>query len=189
MAIDKSNLINQIRNRHKQIKVSGDKAFVNRDMDASISMKKDGSTNIVGGNYAQIKADSKSGLINEISLQQSVSTVQYNLSANDITFNEHKFNNQLFELTDYKRYGKEDAMGGLTIPAYVMVKTWEPNLKKYVLIRRQIRVPMFSYLLNAPGAPDNFEVNEDALKDVKEYRSQLDSGLYEQKQQELFGGQ
>lgn len=186
MAIDKSNLINQIKNKYRHIKVVSDRALVNRDMNASISMKQDGSVNIIGGDYAQIKADSQSGLINEISIQHTVSTVQFNVSANDVTVNNHKLNSQLYELTDYKQIGKEDAIGGLTMDGYIMVKTWEPNLQKYVLIRRQARLPMFSYLLNAAGAPNNFEMEDNAMKDVKQYKSQIDNSRYQRKQADLF---
>ena len=51
----------------------------------------------------------------------------------------------------------------------VLVKAWEPTLKKYVLIRRPMRMPVFSTTLDVPDTPDVMEVEASIGKDLMEY--------------------
>lgn len=52
----------------------------------------------------------------------------------------------------------------------VLVKAWEPTLKKYVLIRRQMRTPMFSNVLDAYKLSEQLEVDASVSKDIAEYK-------------------
>ena len=151
-----------------------DKGFINKESGASTAIKSDGSTTIAAGEYAQIKVDKQLGLTNEISLQSNTVTVQKHLKAKDITINNHKLNNQLWELTDFKQKG-DTAIGGLTVMANVLVKTWEPTLQKWVLIRRQMRVPIFSNLLNVPSSPEQYGVDENMASDIQKYMIKADN--------------
>jgi hypothetical protein len=87
----------------------------------------------------------------------------------EVVLNNHKLNPQIYDLADMKQvYDDPDkAIGNLTMLGTVLVKAWEPNLKKYVLIRRQIRVPIFSPKLNIPDAPEFFGLDTDVTKEVK----------------------
>lgn len=151
-----------------------DRGFINQESKASTAIKADGSTSIAAGDYAQFKLDKELGLVNEISLQSNTVTVQKHIKTKDITINNHKLNNQLWELTDFKQKG-ESAMGGLTMMANVLVKAWEPNLKKWVLIRRQMRVPLFSNLLNVPASPEQYGVDDNIAKDIQKYMIEADN--------------
>jgi hypothetical protein len=51
----------------------------------------------------------------------------------------------------------------------VLVKAWEPSLNKYVLIRRPMRMPVFSTTLDIPDTPDIYEVEASIGKDLMEY--------------------
>jgi len=177
MAANKNDLINQIRKAHKQVDNIGDRAILNEKQRSGVVIKDDGTTGLIGGNYAQIRVDEESGSINSVSLQESTTTVQKNIHATDINVNNHKLNNQLYELTDYKQLGEDGAIGGMTMQGYVMVKTWEPNLEKYVLIRRLARLPVFSYEMNPPSPDANAEINTDITKDLKDYQIRLDNKL------------
>lgn len=151
-----------------------DKGFINGETKTSMAMKADGSTTIAGGAYGQFKVDKELGLINEISLQSNTVTVQKHLKAKDITVNNHKLNNQLWELTDFKQKG-DSAIGGLTVMANVLVKTWEPTLQKWVLMRRQMRVPLFSNLLNIPSSPEQYGIDENMAKDIQKHMIAADN--------------
>ena len=51
----------------------------------------------------------------------------------------------------------------------VLVKTWEPTLEKWVLIRRPIATTMFSSRLNIPSTPEQLEVDLNVMADIKKY--------------------
>ena len=57
----------------------------------------------------------------------------------------------------------------------VLVKAWEPTLKKYVLIRRQMRTPMFSNVLDAYKLSEQLEVDSAVSKDIAEYKIEKES--------------
>lgn len=160
--------LKKTQHRESHLSKSTDKGFINRDSKASIAMKSDGNSTIAAGEYGQLKINKELGLINEVSFQSNTVTVQKHLKANDITINNHKLNNQLWELTDFKQKG-ETAIGGLTVMANVLVKTWEPTLQKWVLIRRQMRVPLFSNLLNVPSSPEQYGIDENMAKDIQKH--------------------
>ncbi|MGL5507547.1 MAG: hypothetical protein ACRDB0_06570 [Paraclostridium sp.] len=160
--------------KESHLSKSSDKGFINKNTKTSIAMKSDGNTSIAAGEYGQIKLDKELGLINQISLQSNTVTVQKHIKANDITINNHKLNNQLWELTDFKQ-SSGTAIGGLTVSANVLVKTWEPTLQKWVLMRRQVRVPLFSNLLNVPSSPEQYGIDENMAKDVLKYMIESDN--------------
>jgi hypothetical protein len=174
MSKDRNNALNEVKYKTKALNRSKDKGLINRDSGASIAMKGEGSTSVASGKYAQIKLDKEAGLINQISLQSNTITVQKHLKANDITVNNHKLNSQLWELTDFKQVN-ETAIGGLTVTGTVLVKTWEPTLQKWVMIRRQVRTPIFSNLLNVPSTPEQMQIDENIGKDIKQYKIQTDN--------------
>lgn len=171
---DRNNKLQDTQYKASHMTRKGDKGFINKKSKASLAMKGNGNTSLAAGEYAQFKMDKEIGLINEVSLQSNTTTVTKNIKANDITVNNHKLNNQLWELTDYKQKG-DSAIGGMTMLGTVMVKAWEPTLKKYVMIRRQVRVPIFSNLLNVPSSPEQYGIDENIAKDIKKYMIKTDN--------------
>lgn len=73
----------------------------------------------------------------------------------DMIFNDHKFNNLLFEYTDFKQYKDQykntHTIGGFCVYGSMMVKAWDAQLGKNVLIRRPCRIPMFGNMTNVPA--------------------------------------
>ena len=171
---DRNEKLRETQHKTSHLSRKGDKGFINGDSKASLAMKENGGTTIAAGEYAQFKMDKEAGLINEVSLQSNTTTVTKNIKANDITINNHKLNSQLWELTDFKQKG-ESAIGGMTMMGTVMVKAWEPTLKKYVMIRRQARIPVFSNLLNVPSSPKQYGIDENIAKDIKQYKIKTDN--------------
>lgn len=114
-----------------------------------VTVKKDGQVNIGSDKYAQVKTN-PNGSVQDISYQREITTNRFRVEADDIIINNHKFNNKLYELSDFKRVldtprnNNECIAGGLTMLGTVLTKAWDSNLKRYVLIRRLINIPMFS---------------------------------------------
>lgn len=169
---NKADLFNQVKIKTERLEKSEDKGIINNGKN-SVSIKKDGTNSSIAGEYAQSKIDKESGTITNISLQDSTYTVQKDIVANDISINKHKLNSQLYELTNFKQV-KNTSMGGLTIQSYVLVKVWEPTLQKHVLIRRQIRVPLFSYLLDTFKTHEQLEMDIDMENEILQYKINKD---------------
>ena len=153
---------------------------VNAGVDKGV-IGKDGATSIVkssnvmvdsAGMYTQRIANGDVGNITDESLQHNIKTVRANISCSDLIVNNHKMNSYLYEITNMKKV-QDTAIGNFTVMGTVLVKTYDPNLEKWVLIRRQVRVPMFSNVLN-PYAIDerlnipiagetiyNYKINKD----------------------------
>ena len=77
------------------------------------------------------------------------------IRANNIFINRHKLNNKLYDYTDFKKglhssidkdevNQKSGIIGRFCLFGTVLTKAWEPNLKRYVMIRRLTNMPMFS---------------------------------------------
>ena len=89
--------------------------------------------------------------------------------------NFHKLNSQLYELTNMKQV-MGTAIGDLTMMGTVLVKTYEPTLKKWVLMRRQVRIPVFSNLMDSAVIDDKLDLDiTDSYDKLIEYKINLDS--------------
>ena len=168
MTKNKSNLFNSIKNKTGAVDSQGDYGIINPNSGASIVARDDGNINLTSDEYTQIKIDKNSSAIIETSLSSSTNTVIKELNATDIKINKHKFNNQLIELTDFRNVNG-NIMGNMMINGTVLVKTWEPNLEKWVLIRRPISTAMFSSRLNIPNTPEQLEIDLNVMEDIKKY--------------------
>jgi hypothetical protein len=107
------------------------------------------------------------GTIVEVSLQSNTVTVRKDIRTDELLVNRHKLNPQIYQLSDMRQIGNDPlkAIGNLTMMGTVLVKAWEPHLNKYVLIRRQIRTPIFSTLLNLPVVPAGLDIESDVMKE------------------------
>lgn len=140
------------------------------DSGSGIGISEDGSVNISSSDYSQYKLSS-TGVSSEISLQSNTITNTKNLRVDNIAINRHRINPGLWELTDFKKIDGSNAkvVGNLNMTGTVLVKAWEPTLQKYVLIRRPMRMPIFSTTLNVPDVPEAMSVESGLGKDLMEY--------------------
>ena len=162
-------LLKWIKKRVKNVSRQTEKAIVNRHSGSSIAIRDDGSVNIVSGASSQYKL-SKEGKATELSLESHTITNRRSVTADEFVLNDHKLNPKLYEYTDMKQVlGDENtAVGNFTVFGTVLVKAWEPNLKKYVLIRRLARIPVFSPKLNTPDIHPQLGVETDLEKEFEE---------------------
>lgn len=127
--------------------------LVNENTHSSMVIRQNGQINLASNTYAQYKLN-PSGKAIEESLESVTITNRKKYSTDDMVINEHKLNPFLYEITDMKElschYNDKMLVGNFTMFGTVLVKAWEPELKRYVLIRRLARMPMFSPLLNVP---------------------------------------
>ena len=77
-------------------------------------------------------------------------------------------NPALYELSDMRKtnVNENTAIGNLTMFSTVLVKAWEPTLKKWVLIRRLARMPLFSTMLNLPDAPEDLSIDTNISDEI-----------------------
>lgn len=158
----------------------GHEAFmINKKTHSSIAIRQNGQINLAADFYAQYKIN-PGGKITEQSLESTVITNRRSVIADDVLINEHKLNPYLYELTDMKKletpYNDNVIVGNLCMAGSVLVKAWEPDLHRYVLMRRPVRLPVFSPLLNVPeineglGVTDPLKIDEQILaKSTKGY--------------------
>ena len=158
-----------------------------RSIGASVTTKKDGSVSMVSGHGAASEQKSPLGIVTKSSTREDIKTNVYSVDAEDVIINNHKLNNKLYELADFKKvldgYDKTPSIvGGLTMLGTVLVKAWEPNLKRYVLVRRQINIPMFSPSIGGPQANPGLKVenNDNSIMEMVEAISSLGLTSYAQ---------
>lgn len=170
----------QIQERAKYIKRGHESALMNDTTRSSVVIRHDGQINISANRYAQFKLN-PSGKIIEEALESVQLSNRHKIQTDDIVLNEHKLNPYLYELTDIKKltsaYNDEMYVGNFCLFGSVLTKSWDMNLKRYVLIRRPARMPMFSTVLNVPeintglGVSDPLKIDENLLaKSTKGYQ-------------------
>lgn len=163
-------LIDKLKRRSSTPDRQKDKGVVNSETGSSVTINKQGNVTIAASNNVQYKMNYASGLAREISLQSDTITNRKRIKADEIVVNQHKLNPQFYELTDMKElyYDPNYAIGNLTINSTVLVKSWEPNLEKWVLIRRPIRTPLFFNELDLPRAPQDMDLDDDITKEISQ---------------------
>lgn len=170
----------QIQERVKFIKRGHESGIMNDTTQSSVVIRHDGQINVSSNRYAQYKLN-PSGKVVEQSLESVSLTNRRKISTDDIVLNEHKLNPFLYELTDVKKltnaYNDNMLVGNFCLFGSVLTFAWEMNLKRYVLIRRPARMPVFSPVLNVPeintglGVTDPLKIDEDILaKSTKGYQ-------------------
>lgn len=170
----------QIQERAKYIKRGHESALMNDTTRSSVVIRHDGQINISSNRYAQYKLN-PSGKIVEESLESVSLSNRRKVQTDDMVLNEHKLNPYLYELTDFKKlmtaYNDNMFVGNFCLFGSVLTMAWEMNLKRYVLIRRPARMPMFSPVLNVPeintglGVTDPLKIDETLLaKSTKGYQ-------------------
>lgn len=163
-------LIDKIIERDNYPDRQSESGFVNPDTGSSVLIDREGNITVASSENVQYKMNYASGAVNEISFQSDTTTNRKRLFTDEVLINNHKMNPQIYELTDMKNlYGDPNyCIGNLTVNATVLVKAWEQNLKKWVLIRRPIRTPLFMNSLGIAGAPKDMKVDDDIKKEINE---------------------
>lgn len=168
--------LNKLQERSENLSRSSERGIVNEVFGASIVARDNGQVNVSANEYTQIKLNPDGRLIQQ-SIESVTMTNRKKITTDEIVINEHKLNPMLYELTDFKRVldDSTSVVGNFCVMGTVLVKCWEPNLKRYVLIRRQVRMPMFSPLLNVPEIMPELGIG-DPLKEVQDLQSTMASG-------------
>lgn len=163
------NLINELKDRSENANRQSEIGLVNPSTGSSLTLDSSGNVNIAASRLVQYKLNKSSGYAKEISLESETMTNRKRITADEMIVNNHKFNPQFYELTDMKVLNGDSqyCIGNLTVEATVLVKTWEPNLKKWVLIRRPMRTPMFLNSLPIASAPSDMDIDDDILKEIE----------------------
>lgn len=110
---------------------------------ASIVMKFGKAIGLSIGNDTKFSIDR--GSINSISQTHRIKANRIYLDCDELIINGHKLNNRIIELADFRELPDKpnSIIGDFMVRGIVLVKSWEPNLGRYVLIRREIFMPLF----------------------------------------------
>lgn len=159
--------LNKLQELSENLSRSSERGIINEKSGASIVARDNGQVNLSSNEYTQYKLNPDGKAI-EQSIESVTITNRKNIHADEIVVNEHKLNPQLYELTNFKQVlnNPQSAVGNFCVMGTVLVKCWEPNLKRYVMIRRQVRMPMFSPILNVPEIPTALGIG-DPLKETQ----------------------
>lgn len=132
--------------------------LVNPIFSNSVVVRDNGEISLSSDDMAQIRLNQTK--VKNVAQEVHTITNRIVTKTDEIIINKHKMNPQLIELSDTRiLFGDEgEIIGNLMMGGTVMVKAWEPNLNKYVLIRRKIRTPLFSYMLNDPVIPEQLDL-------------------------------
>lgn len=161
-------LLSEAKDNNNFLDNSIDQGFVNK-IGSSISLRENGDIALSSSLTSQYKI-TKDGIASETSVQSHTQTVRKTLEVDEIVINKHKLNPDIYELTDMREcsYNPNVAIGNLTMFGTVLVKAWEPTLKKWVLIRRQVRMPLFSPTLNLSNVPNELSINSDISSEIED---------------------
>lgn len=168
MADIKLNIVDKLKERAENADRQKEAGFINDKTGSSIRMSEDGNVAVVGSKNVQYRMSYATGHASEISIESNTVTNRKNINTDELILNTHKLNPQLYELTDMKQYLSDpnQAIGNLTMGGTVLVKAWEPTLKRWVLIRRTIRTPIFSNLLDIPKVPDEMGLTDNISEEL-----------------------
>lgn len=131
----------------------------------SVSVK-DGQISLAANDNAQLKL-TQDGTIKEQAFQKVTKVNRDNLEVDEIIINHHVLNNKLYDLTDFKQVTTGESLvgngivGNFCVTGSVLVKAWEPELKRYVFIRRPVRMPMFSPAIKPPEMMSGMDLTDD----------------------------
>lgn len=170
----------QVEEMSKFIQRGHEAGIMNDTTHSSVVVRHTGQINLSASVYSSYKLN-PNGKAVESSMESVILSNRRKLSINDIVVNEHKLNPYLYDFTDMKKVSITQnnnlGVGNLCLFGSVLVKAWERNLKRYVMIRRPARIPMFSNVLNIPeinkglNVTDPLKIDEDLLaKSSKGYQ-------------------
>lgn len=145
--------------QEKQEVVTRGKEFGLFNNEAFMVVKEDGSLiqSVNKTNTKMMHEDKQ----NEVTTEKVLIANRDNKTIDDFVLNYQKFNMQLPEISDtcilFENSNK--TIGSFTLDGTVLVKAWDMELNRYVLIRRRIRTPMFSTMLDAPAPQEGLNLD------------------------------
>ncbi|RGQ08342.1 hypothetical protein DWZ11_00345 [Megamonas rupellensis] len=173
-----STKLSDLENKAKNLNRMTEKGLINESIGSSAIVRDNGQINLTASTSSQYKLNPNGQSI-EQTLESNTISVRKNFSVNELIINNHKLNPDLYELTDFKTRdilpGQDVIIGNLCVYGSVLVKAWEPNLKRYVLIRRPVRIPMFSNKLNTPSINGGLNI-DDPLKNTENILGKTNQG-------------
>lgn len=143
-------------------RIKNDARYTNRNNDLSLVNKnnhlsyaiRDGHMNLVANKLSSFKLDGRMGATQSTSREYEIKANRVKYYFDDMLFNGHKFNPVFYEYANYKQYKDQNnnihTVGGLCVSGSVMVRAWDEQLGRNMLIRRPARFPMFAPLNNVP---------------------------------------
>ena len=139
-----------------------DRGVVNTDKGSSMLVRNSGDISLSAGLYSTMKVGAD-GKHKTVSMQNETITNRFHVKTDDFVVNNHKMNPDLWELAEMKDVLSDDnkyIAGNLTMCGSVLVKAWDAQLKRYVLIRRPIRTPLFFPMMNTEKIPSSLHIND-----------------------------
>ncbi len=124
---------------------------------ASVTTRDNGEVNISTGIYNNTSY-TKDGTKKEVTIQSVTETNRKFLYLDELIINDHKLNPRIYEWSDMREINGNNIIGNFTADGTVLVKAWEPDLGKYVLIRRKTRQPLFGQELNMADFPEDLDI-------------------------------
>lgn len=166
------NVVNMFKDEIENSDRASMKGFVNDKTGSSALIKGNGDIVLASNGTVQYKASSTTGSATEVSYTSNTITNRKTITTDEIMVNRHKLNPQLWELTDMKEFINDptSAIGNMRMSATVLVKTWEPNLKRWVLIRRPMNAAIFATLASEVKSPEGMGLNDDIGDELKQAR-------------------
>lgn len=175
----KGNMATLYNERQQHINRQSEMGFVNPDTGAFFVAKKDGE--IASG--VDTTNQTKKTKNNHLEVAPEIKEVcnRRALVTDDFLINNQKMNMQLLNISDTAKLFEHSNIGGFTVNGSVLVKVWEKNLGRYVLMRRPIRTPLFSRVLGAPEIPEILDFD---IAHVKTLDKNLAHFIQNKRQQE-----
>lgn len=153
----------QVEEMSKFIQRGHEAGIMNDTTHSSVVVRHTGQINLSASIYSDRKLN-PNGKTVESSMESVALSNRSKFSVNDIVINEHKLNPYLYELTDMKKISitqnNDLAVGNFCVMGTVLTKTWERNLKRYTLLRRPFKGPLFSHVLNIPEINKGLNVTD-----------------------------
>ena len=170
----------QVEEMSKFIQRGHEAGIMNDTTHSSVVVRHTGQINLSASMYSSRKLNPNGKTI-ESTMESVALSNRSKLSVNDVVINEHKLNPYLYELTDMKKISITQnnnlAVGNFCAMGTVLTRAWERNLKRYTLLRRPFRGPLFSHVLNIPeinnglGITDPLKIDEELVaKSPKGYQ-------------------
>ena len=158
-----STSLTQIQDKANNLSRMSEQGIVNEITGSAVVVRTDGQINLTPSKYASVHMN-PNGRITEQAMESETIANRKKFTVDELLINEHKLNPQLWELADMRAQklliNQNVIVGNLTMSGHVLVKAWEPNLKRYMLIRRPWRGPIFGPLLNVPEINTAIKVND-----------------------------
>ena len=164
--------LDEIKDKSKYIGRTTEKGFVNEEYGSSMALRENGQISLAAGKQAQMKMN-PSGTVDILGLEIINTSNRIKYYTDELVINDHKLNPNLWELTGFKSVPLQNnqfaTVGNFTMAGYVLVRAWDRQLGRYMMIRRLARIAPFGPRLNvadihpALKIDDPLKVKEDIL--------------------------